>query len=142
MGQSQRRPVGLRCQQVLVHAEHIPPQTPAPNVLEALDKLDEYDDFFGRLDNLTQLEKTTNSSVSNGSYASKMSGYKQSAFMLTKSLAEKTHVGVGTKLNRSVASLIQFESWHSHTTSWCQEMLTVLARRVRKIQKDKKEAKA
>ena len=41
-----------------VHVEHILPQTPAPDVPEAFDKPDEYDDFVGRLGNLTLLEKT------------------------------------------------------------------------------------
>ena len=113
-----------------VHVEHILPQSPTPNVREAFDKPDEYDDFVGRLGNLTLLEKTINSSVSNDSYADKLPGYRQSSFLLTRSLAEKPHVGANTQLNRAVADLIEFESWNSRTIAQRQEMLTALARKV------------
>ena len=76
-----------------VHVEHILPQTPTAEVREAFDKPAEYDDYLSRLGNLTLLEKTINSSVSNGSYTDKVPGYRQSSFLLTKSLAEKPHVG-------------------------------------------------
>lgn len=123
-----------------VHVEHILPQTPAPNVLKAFDKPDEYDDFVGRLGNLTLLEKTINSSVSNGSYADKLSGFRQSSFLLTKSLAEKPHVGADTQLNRAVADLVQFGNWNSQTIAQRQEMLTALARKVWNMPTTSKEA--
>ena len=114
-----------------VHVEHILPQTPTADVVrEAFDKPAEYDDYLGRLGNLTLLEKTINSSVSNGSYTDKVPGYRQSSFLLTKSLAEKPHVGINTQLNRAVADLIQFKCWNSQTIAQRQEMLTVLAQKV------------
>lgn len=113
-----------------VHIEHILPQTPTKEVREAFDKPDEYDNYVGSLGNLTLLENTINSSVCNSSYAEKMPGYMQSSFLLTKSLAEKPHVGSNTRLNRAVADLIQFKRWNSQTINQRQEMLTMLARKV------------
>ena len=80
--------------------------------------------------NLTLLEKTINSSVSNGSFADKLPGYKQSFFLLTKSLAEKPQVGVNTQLNRAVQSLIPFNKWDSAAIERRQAMLAELARKV------------
>ena len=113
-----------------VHVEHILPQTPTTEVRDTFDKSDEYDDYVGKLGNLTLLERTINSSVSNGSYSEKMPGYRQSSFLLTKSLVEKPHVGANTQLNRAVAELIQFECWDSQSIEQRQGMLTALARKV------------
>lgn len=113
-----------------VHVEHILPQTPDGEDREAFDKPLEYDDYVIRLGNLTLLERTINSSVSNGKYDEKVPGYRQSSFLLTKSLAEKPHVGVNTQLNRAVADLVQFDCWNSQSIDQRQELLTALARKV------------
>lgn len=113
-----------------VHVEHILPQTPDGEDREAFDKPLEYDDYVIRLGNLTLLERTINSSVSNGKYVEKVPGYRQSSFLLTKSLAEKPHVGVNTQLNRAVADLVQFDCWNSQSIDQRQELLTALARKV------------
>ena len=113
-----------------VHIEHILPQTPAPGVREAFDRPDEYDDFVGRFGNLTLLEKTINTSVSNATYTEKAPGYRQSSFLLTKSLLEIPQVGVNTQLNRAVADLIPFDDWTSRAIMRRQEMLAGLARKV------------
>ena len=113
-----------------VHIEHILSETPTAELRDAFDKSDEYDDYVVRLGNLTLLEDTINCSIRNGSYAEKMPGYKHSTFLLTKSLAEKPHVGLDTRLNRAVADLIQFECWNSQMIEKRQEMLTALARKV------------
>ncbi len=113
-----------------VHVEHILPQTPTPAVREGFDHPEEYDDFVVRLGNLTLLEKTINMSVSNGAYADKALGYRQSSFLLTKSLVEMPQVGTNTQLNRAVADLIQFNDWTSEAITRRQEMLTALARKV------------
>jgi hypothetical protein len=52
-----------------VEIEHILPSNPRIDVREAFDKADKYDDYTGRLGNLTLLEKTINASVSNGGFA-------------------------------------------------------------------------
>jgi hypothetical protein len=113
-----------------VEIEHILPSKPRPDVRAAFDKLNEYADYSGRLGNLTLLEKTINASVSNGSFSEKAPGYRQSAFLLTKSLAEKPQVGVNTQLNRAVADLAPFENWSSFTIEQRQSLLAKLARKV------------
>lgn len=113
-----------------VEIEHILSKNPKYEVRSAFDKPDEYDNYVGRLGNLTLLEKTINSSVSNGSFAEKMPGYKQSTFLLTKSLVEKPQVGVNTQLNRAVKDLLQFTEWNSKDIEERQEMLGALARKV------------
>jgi len=123
-----------------VHVEHILPQTPTPAVRDGFDRPDEYDDFVIRLGNLTLLEKTINTSVSNRAYAEKAPGYRQSSFLLTKSLVELPKVGANTQLNRAVADLIQFDDWTSETITRRQEMLTALARKVWNMPTASKEA--
>lgn len=113
-----------------VEIEHILPKNPRPDVRAAFDKPNEYDDYVGRLGNLTLLEKTINSSVSNGSFIEKLPGYRQSSFLLTKSLAEKPQVGSNTQLNRAVQDLIQFDKWDSAAIERRQQMLAKLARKV------------
>jgi hypothetical protein len=113
-----------------VEIEHILPSNPRPDVRAAFDKVSEYETYVGRLGNLTLLEKTINGSVSNGAYAEKAPGYRQSSFLLTKSLAQRPQVGANTQLNRAVAELIQFDEWNSSTIEQRQQMLAKLARKV------------
>ena len=93
-----------------------------------------------RLGNLTLLEKTINTSVSNGTYAEKAPSYRQSSFLLTKSLLEMPQVGANTQLNRAVADLIQFDDWTSEAITQRQVMLTALARKVWNMPRASKEA--
>lgn len=123
-----------------VEIEHILPLNPLPEVKDSFDKPDEFAIYVGRLGNLTLLEKTINAAVQNESYAVKSPGYKQSSFLLTKSLAEKPQVGVNTQLNRAVEDLIQFDKWDSGTIEKRQEMLTKLARKVWDMPEDSREA--
>lgn len=96
-----------------VEVEHILPLNPKPEVLNAFDKIEEYDEYKIRLGNLCLLEKTINSSISNGSLDEKLPGYEQSSFLLTKSLNKLPSVGSDTSLNRAVANLKSFTTWHS-----------------------------
>jgi hypothetical protein len=113
-----------------VHIEHILPQRPSPQVRAAFDKPDEYDNYREKLGNLTLLQGTINSSVSNSTYDLKKPGYRQSNFLLTKSLVERPQVGTATQFNRAVEGLIQFETWNSETIEKRQQMLGSLAREV------------
>lgn len=110
-----------------VEVEHILPQTPSKAVADAFDQKDQYDEYVERMGNLTLLEKTINTSVSNDVYAKKLPGYKQSSYLLTKSLAEKPQVGVNTQLNRAVEHLIPFAEWNSQAIERRQTMLARLA---------------
>lgn len=113
-----------------VNIEHILPQTPTAKVRAAFDKPEQYDEYVERLGNLTLLENTINTSVSNGAFDQKTPGYKQSCFLLTKALAEKPQVGVDTRLNRAVKELLSFKVWDSTSIEDRQKMLAKLARHV------------
>ncbi len=113
-----------------VNIEHILPQTPTQKVKEAFDKSAQYDEYVERLGNLTLLENTINTSVSNGAFEQKTPGYKQSSFLLTKALAEKPQVGVDTRLNRAVKDLLSFKVWNAKAVEDRQKMLGKLARQV------------
>lgn len=113
-----------------VDIEHILPQNPTVLVRDAFDKKGQYDEYVEKLGNLTLLEKTINISVSNEAYDKKLPGYRQSAFLLTKSLAEKPQVGVNTRLNRAVKNLQAFAEWDSKSIESRQKMLAALAKSV------------
>ena len=113
-----------------VDIEHILPQNPTGQVRDSFDKKEQYDEYIEKLGNLTLLEKTINTSVSNEAYDKKLPGYRQSAFLLTKSLVEKPQVGVNTSLNRAVRDLQAFSEWDSASIESRQKMLAVLARSV------------
>lgn len=110
-----------------VEVEHILPQTPTAAVRESFGDDERYDEYVEMLGNLTLLEKTINTSVSNDLYAKKLPGYAQSSYLLTKSLVEKPQVGVNTKLNRAVEHLIAFEAWDAASIERRQIMLSRLA---------------
>ncbi len=112
-----------------VHIEHILPQNPSFDVAAVFDKPTEYNLYVAKLGNLTLLEKTINSAVSNNIYTEKCPGYLQSQFLLTKSLVERPQFGQNTQLNRATKSLQQFTSWQSQDIAGRQEMLIELARR-------------
>jgi len=113
-----------------VDVEHILPQNPTAQVRDSFDKKEQYDEYVEKLGNLTLLEKTINTSVSNEAYDKKLPGYRQSAFLLTKSLVEKPQVGVNTSLNRAVRDLQAFSEWDSPSIESRQKMLAALARSV------------
>lgn len=113
-----------------VDVEHILPQNPTTQVRNSFDKKEQYDEYVEKLGNLTLLEKTINTSVSNEAYDKKLPGYSQSAFLLTKSLVEKPQVGVNTSLNRAVRDLQAFSEWDSRSIESRQRMLAALARSV------------
>ena len=113
-----------------IHIEHILPQSPESIVREDFDKPEEYDEYAAKLGNLALLEGTINSSISNVAYDQKVDNYKQSSFLLTKSIAEKPSVGNDTSLNRAVQDLQVFDKWNSTSIRKRQEMLGKLARQV------------
>jgi hypothetical protein len=110
-----------------VEVEHILPQNPTAEVLDSFDKRDQYDEYLSMLGNLTLLEKTINTSVSNDVFERKLPGYQQSGYLLTRSLAEKPKVGVNTQLNHAVEHLVSFAEWNSKSIERRQRMLVGLA---------------
>jgi hypothetical protein len=113
-----------------VEIEHILPQRPDTEMRGAFDLTDRYDEYVGRLGNLTLLEKPINSSVSNGRFELKRPGYASSDFLLTRSLAGSTNVGLNTSYTRATAHLMVFDSWTSAEIERRQAMLTRIAHRV------------
>jgi len=116
-----------------VQIEHILPVYPSTTLRTSFDKSDEYDAYKIMLGNLTLLEKSINASISNGSFAEKVPGYRQSAFLLTKSLVTSPQVGQDTQINRATQDLIQFETWTSESITTRQQILVKLARKVWEI---------
>jgi len=110
-----------------VDIEHILPQTPKQEVREAFDKKERYFEYVEMLGNLTLLEKTINTSVNNDLFNKKLPGYRQSNYLLTRSIAEKPQVGKDTQLNRAVEYLMSFEEWTSDSIEKRQEILVRLA---------------
>lgn len=113
-----------------VDIEHILPQTPTPDVLKQFDRPDEIMLYIRKLGNLTLAEKTINCSVGNGLFAAKRGAYRQSQFLLTRSLGEHVTVGVNTAVDRAVRDLEDFPEWTSSAIDNRQAMLSSLAYRV------------
>ncbi|MDJ1172105.1 MULTISPECIES: DUF262 domain-containing protein [Roseofilum] len=85
-----------------------------------------------KLGNLTLLEKTINSSISDNDYDDKLSGYQQSQILITRSLSEIPHVGNDTQLNRAMSQLglVNFKVWDDSSIDQRQEMLVNIAMKV------------
>lgn len=113
-----------------VHIEHILPQTPTEDDLKLFATSEEYYENVGLLGNVTLLEKTINTSISNNSYSEKCQGYKESSFLLTKSLVNLPNVGQNTSLNRAVQGLKSFTDWDSNSIKERQYILTELAKEI------------
>jgi uncharacterized protein with ParB-like and HNH nuclease domain len=110
--------------------EHILPQNPSQEALHEFDRVDLLSEYVHKLGNLTPLEKPINASVGNGPFGSKIKAYRQSNFLLTKSLAEPIEVGKNTAVDRAVRDLEGFETWYAKDIERRQEMLGRLALKV------------
>ncbi|WP_017306031.1 DUF262 domain-containing protein [Spirulina subsalsa] len=90
------------------------------------------DVICNNLGNLTLLEKTINSSISNKSYDEKRKGYKQSKILITRSLCEQPSLGNNTQLNRAVKALCltEFLEWDHNSIQKRQKILVNIAMKV------------
>ncbi|MBD2578651.1 DUF262 domain-containing protein [Oscillatoria sp. FACHB-1406] len=90
------------------------------------------DPLFPKLGNLTLLEKTINSSLSNKEYKDKIEGYRQSQMLITRSLVEEIAVGNKTQLNRAMTklNLISFSQWDNAAIEQRQIILVNIAMKV------------
>lgn len=113
-----------------VEIEHILPQKPSEVVRSEFDKPERYDEYVVMLGNLCLLEKSINASVGNGRFVDKQSAYRQSGFLLTKSLGGPVKVGSNTAIDRVAKRLPRFESWSTSDIEKRQAMLTRLAHEV------------
>lgn len=112
-----------------VEIEHILPQK-YNKLASTFDKPDDIDKYVERLGNLTLIEKPINSSIKNKSFEIKKESYKQSKYLITKSIAEKVNIGINTSIDRAVKGLDSYEEWNSESIESRQKMLTQLAKKV------------
>jgi Protein of unknown function DUF262/Protein of unknown function (DUF1524) len=110
-----------------VQIEHILPQTPTPAIRAAFEPTEEYGIFVRLLGNLTLLEKAINASVGNGVFADKQAAFKQSDFLLTRSLAGPVQVGQNTSYEQAAKHLEVFQTWQGEQILQRQDMLRELA---------------
>lgn len=115
-----------------IHIEHILPQSSTKELKQSFDKPQEYGIYVKNIGNLTLLEKTINSSISDQIYEVKKIGYRQSQLLITRSLVDQVNVGTNTQLNRAIETLKlhQFEDWNSAAIEKRQEVLVNLAKKV------------
>ncbi len=114
------------------HIEHILPQSRKIDLIDNFDQPEEYDYYVKKLGNLTLLENSINSSISNKPYELKKQGYRHSQMLITRSLVEKPNVGSNTQINRSVENLEleQYDDWTSGSIDKRQDKLANLAKKV------------
>jgi uncharacterized protein with ParB-like and HNH nuclease domain len=113
-----------------VEIEHILPQTLNKEIIASFDKPNDIEKYIRRLGNLTLLEKPLNASIQNSGFDIKKNAYKNSKFLLTKSIAEITSVGTNTAINRAVQGLKNFDKWISSSITERQQIMTELAKKV------------
>lgn len=89
-------------------------------------------DTVGKLGNLTLLEKSINSSISDSTFEEKKKNYSSSRILLTKSLVDLPTVGTNTQINRAIKllKLKSFNVWDENSIEERQEMLLAISRQV------------
>ncbi len=112
-----------------VEIEHILSQK-YDQLKSTFDKPDEIEKYVKCLGNLTLIEKPINSSIKNKSFELKKESYKQSKYLITKSIVEKVNIGVNTSIDRAVKNLDSYEEWNSESIESRQKSLTQLAKKV------------
>jgi uncharacterized protein with ParB-like and HNH nuclease domain/predicted RNA-binding protein with TRAM domain len=112
--------------------EYILPNTNIPNVISVFDKPSEYETYMKKLGNLVLIENSINTSSSKDVYVTKKHGYRNSSYLLNKSLVEKPQNISNTKLNPVIKEILesQFETWDSIAILKRQKLLGQLARQV------------
>lgn len=112
------------------HIEHILPENPSAEVRQSFDDPDNYDEWKRRLGNLTLLESTINTSIGNSGFAGKREGYRNSQFVLTKTVFEKPSFGTNTRLHKASNKLPHSDVWTAKAIENRQIALSKLAREV------------
>ncbi|NEO53050.1 MAG: DUF262 domain-containing protein [Okeania sp. SIO3B5] len=110
--------------------EQILPEYPTQEVISSFDKPREIESYSKLLGNLTLLESSIKSAITNMSFTEKKLGYTNSRFLLTRTIAEKISVGNNTTIDLAVKDLKTFIKWDSHAIETRQEILTQLAKKV------------
>lgn len=125
MGQAEEQPLDAYYRKG-VQIEHILPNNPKEELRGQFGS-DMYDEYKVRLGNLTLLERPINIVAGNDYFDKKCEKYRQSAFHLTKSIAEHLQVGTNTSADRIYAQLQVFDHWDRQTIDQRQAMLKALA---------------
>lgn len=110
--------------------EQILPEYPTQKVISSFDKPREIESYSKLLGNLTLLESSIKSAITNLSFTEKKLGYTNSRFLLTRTIAENISVGNNTTIDLAVKDLKTFIKWDSHAIETRQEILTKLAKKV------------
>lgn len=76
-----------------IHIEHIAPRTKTKSWTEELEVADDiaagdYEDIISKIGNLTLLDPSINTSISNKSFAEKKAEYKKGVFIITRDISE------------------------------------------------------
>ena len=109
--------------------EHIFPQDPEIDAQNEFGRI-EVDNISQRLGNLTLLESSINTALSNGPYSKKREIYSESKLLLTKCIYQKATVGKNTKIDIAVNKLKQFENWNERNVIKRQEMFYEFAQEI------------
>ena len=110
--------------------EQILPEYATQKIILSFDKPREIESYSKLLGNLTLLESSIKSAITNVSFTEKKLGYTNSKFLLTRTIAEKISVGNNTTIDLAVKDLKTFIKWDSHAIETRQEILTQLAQKV------------
>jgi len=113
-----------------VELEHILPQNPSVEAAAEFGSGYVAADYVSMLGNLALVEKPINASVGNRAFALKRVAYRDSQFLLTKSIGVSIQIGVNTSIDRAVRGLEPFDRWTGEAVSKRQQKLAALARQV------------
>lgn len=124
---------GLLTEYTVLEIEHILPNTPEAGLRASFSAENpgaNYDEYKGRLGNLTLLEKPINIVASNNFFEMKRAEYKKCRHYLTSSIAELSVVGQNSSINRINQKLKAFNNWTAASIDQRQAMLIELAKDV------------
>jgi uncharacterized protein with ParB-like and HNH nuclease domain len=117
--------------------EHILPNNPTSELLEAFNKKHPSKDYNGeknRLGNLTLLEKPHNIVAGNDFFQKKKSLYAKSANYLTRSIGKLADVGRNTSITRINKKLESYDQWNIQSIDRRQAILSDLVKDIWKIE--------
>lgn len=122
--------------------EHILPRNPKDEAIVEFFEETEYSDldieekralcrdYIERLGNLTLIEKTFNTSLSNNAFSIKRPVFGRIGFLLTSSIADDSKIGKNSAFDRAISMLKTYPKWNPQAISDRQELLTNLAHSV------------
>lgn len=119
-----------------IQVEHIMPQACTDPGAYGLDE-EGFNEYIGKLGNLTLLEKPLNISIQDSSYEDKCKTYSKSAYYLTRCLPQLDTIGKDTSADRVNKKLNSWKDWVKTSIDERQEMLFGLSEEIWNISKIK-----